>query len=145
MTIQRILTGLMMISFLLPGCSQIKNLTNPLLGKKNEIVVCASTRIDQAYELYGEAKMKLAQHYDDRDSNHLLEAYYAASDSMALANTVAQCPDRQRSDFFAIKNLEGLNKSLQRVVRLNMRDEDPSNLIAIYRDQYYKVMPNDIR
>ncbi len=145
MTIQRILIGLMVIACFLPGCTQIKNLTQPLLGQRNQVVVCASARIDQAYDLYGEAKMKLAQHYDDRDSNHLLEAYYAASDSMAIANTVTKCPDRQRSDFFAIKNLMGLNKSLQKVVRLNMRDEDPSNLIAIYRDQYYKVMPNDIR
>lgn len=136
--------GLLLLIVLIPGCSRIRDLANPLINKQ-PVVFCASDRIDQAYELYGEAKVRLAMHYDDRDSNHLLEAYYASSDSIAVARSLAKCPDRKRSDYNAMKNLLSLNKALQRVARMNMRDADPGNLIAIYREQYDKVMPNDIR
>ncbi|MBF0278578.1 MAG: hypothetical protein HQM13_12335 [SAR324 cluster bacterium] len=145
MKMKRLLIGLLMMIPFLPGCSKIQDLANPFLSTKPEVVVCASAVIDQAYDLYGEAKIELAQHYDNRDANHLFKAYYAASDSMTLARSVKNCKDRQSADFFAMKNLLDLNLALQSVVRINMRDEDPSDLIAIYREQYYKVMPNDIR
>ena len=146
MKMQRILIGLLLIACLLPGCSKIKDLASPFTSSKPVIVACASVVINQAYALHGDAKMALAQHYDNRDANHLFEAYYAAADSMTLAHSVRQCKDRQSADFFAMRNLLDLNQALQKVVRLNMRDdEDASNLIAIYREQYYKVIPNDIR
>ena len=145
MKMQRILIGLIMIACFLPACARIQNLAGTFTKTQPVVVICATVVIDQAYDLYGEAKMELAQHYDDRDANHLFKAYYAAADSMTLARSVSKCKDRQSADFFAMRNLLDLNQTLQRVVRLNMRDEDPSNLIAIYREQYYKVMPNDIR
>ena len=145
MKMQRILIGLLMMACFLSGCSRIKDLASPFTSSKKQILVCASLVIDQAFDLYGDAKMALAQHYDDRDPNHLFKAYYAAADSMTLARSIKKCKDRRSADFFAMRNLQDLNRALQRVVRLNMRDEDPSNLIAVYREQYYKVMPNDIR
>ena len=145
MKMQRILMGLLMIACFLPSCAKIQDLASPFTRTKPVVVICAAVVIDQAYNLYGEAKMALAQHYDDRDPNHLFDAYYAAADSMTLARSVSKCKDRRNADFFAMRNLLDLNRALQKIVRLNMRDEDPSNLIAVYREQYYKVMPNDIR
>lgn len=141
---KRIFLGILLLSIFLSGCNTIQKWTKPLTGQQ-QVVICAEARIDQAYDLYGEAKVLLAMHYDDRDANHLIEAYYTAADSMTVARSLAKCPDRQKKDFFAMKNLLDLNKNLQKTVRLNMRDADPMNLIAIYRDQYYKIMPNDIR
>ncbi len=131
----------LVIACLLSGCSQLRNLTQ----RKPQVIACATPRIDRAYDVYSQAKTKLAQHYATRNSNDLFEAYYAASDSISLARSVAKCRDKNSTHFAAFKNLTELNRELQKIVRLNMRDEDPSNLIAIYRDQYYKVMPNDIK
>ncbi len=139
------LLGLLLIAFFLPGCSKIQNLFNPFTDSEQEFYVCASDVIDRAFDLYGEAKMELAQHYDNRDANHLFKAYYAAADSMTVARSVKKCKDRRSANYFAMRNLLDLNRALQKVVRLNMRDDDPSDLIALYGEQYYRVMPNDIR
>ena len=134
----------LLIAIFIFGCTQIPDWATPLMGEQEQIVSCAGEIVDVAYELHEEAKLELARYYDTRDTNHLFNAYYAAADSSVLSRSLSKCPDRQRSDFFAMRNLISLNRSIQQVVQLNMRDEDPSDLIAIYRDQYYKVMPNDI-
>jgi len=134
-----ILLGL--IAFL-SGCTKVTELTG--LGKPPAIS-CAETLIDQAYGLYGEAKLELARHYDNRDSSHLFDAYYAALDSVLVARSVAKCPDRQKNDIHAIRNITKLNRTLQRIVRLNMRDDDPRGLLSVYRNQYELVIPNDIK
>lgn len=137
MKMRIILMRWLLLAVFLSSCSP--------MGTKQQIVICASVVVDQAYDFYEEAKIELARYYNNRDANHLFKAYYAAADSMTLARSLSKCPDRKQADFFAMKNLLDLNRSIQRVVRLNMRDDDPSNLIAIYRDQYYKVIPNDIK
>ena len=140
------MAAMIAVTFFFSGCAQVKKLTksNPF-AKSRKVTQCANPRIDLAFSLFDEAKLELATHYEDRDPNHLLDAYHLAGDSMSMARSVKKCRDRNITHFYAMKNLREKNRSLQRVVRLNMRDEDPGTLIDIYRDQYDKVMPNDIK
>ena len=39
-----------------------------------------------------------------------------------------------------MKNLTEMNNELARVIRMNMPDQDPGRLIAIYREEYHQVM-----
>lgn len=142
---KRLFLMLMLLAALLPGCSLIKNVANKVIARTQPVISCAENRMNTAFERYDEAKLQLANHFDDRDPNRLQLAYYASSDSINLAKSVSQCPDRQTSHFNAMKNLLEVNRNLQKTVMLNLRDDDPQDLIAIYKDQYARVMPNDIK
>lgn len=130
------------------GCSRIELLVAPILSplmKKQVVIVCADKKIDNALEFHEKAKVELANHFEDHESDRLLVAYYAAEDSINEVKASKKCFDRQPRHFYATKNLLELNRSLQQVIRINMRENDPQDLIAIYRDQYHKVIPNDIQ
>ncbi|MBF0237772.1 MAG: hypothetical protein HQM12_08720 [SAR324 cluster bacterium] len=126
------------------SCAELQRLTQPFVPKKVEMA-CASVLVDDAFQLYNEAKANLAIFYERRDANLLYEAYYLSYDSVITAKSVRNCEDKAMSHFLAWKNLYDMNKNLRKVIRANLPDDDRGNLIAIYKEQYNKLMTTDIQ
>lgn len=121
------------------GCAAIEKLTQPLMPQQPK-PPCADLKIDEAFTLYNEAKTGLAIFYEDRDDNRLYQAYYASLDSVITSREVKKCWDRAKTHQYAMQNLNTLNRTLRRIILINLPDADPGYLIAIYRDQYHKIM-----
>lgn len=138
MTWQRLFLALLLLGFLNSGCSTVQN----ALGENNTLLAgpCADPTIDEAFFLHEEAKVGFAQFLNTREDHLLFEAYYTASDSRTVAQTVGQCWDRRLSHFNAMRNLEELNANLARILIRNMPDEDPGQLVSVYRDKYRRLM-----
>lgn len=145
MKTNHVLMLMLLITMTLGGCSAYNRISNQLNRNQQPVVSCADSIINRAFDLYEDAKVELASHYENRDPNHLVEAFYHSRDSYETANSVKACADRNITHFHAMKNLKDMNRNLANTVVINMRDEDPMNLIEIYRDKYSKVIPNDIR
>ncbi len=127
--------------FIGAGCSQISNLKSNFTNDTTLIPTCADRAIENAFNLYGEAKSGLALFYEEHSDNRLYQAYYAAWDSVNEARKVKKCWDRRVSHYHAMQNIQDMNVILARVIRRNMPDDDSGELIAVYREQYERVMP----
>ena len=77
---------------------------------------------------------------EELNDNRLYQAYYAAWDSRNTDNSVKKCWDRRVSHYNALQNLMGMNRELAQIILINMPDEDPGDMISIYREQYDRVM-----
>lgn len=120
----------------LTGCTEMAELT----GQQTTRPACADRVIDRAFILYGEAKSGFALFLEEHNDNRLFQAYYAAWDSRSTARAVRRCWDRRRSHFNAMQNLEEMNALLAHIIRINMPDADPGYMVAIYREQYERIM-----
>ncbi len=118
---------LTLILTILTSCSTLRRQNQPV------VVQCASIRIAQAYDMHHLAKMKLAEYFSGRSLQNLVEAYYAAIDSVYMGRLASKCQDRKTNDLFAYQNLFRLNYEIWKVVRINLRDEN--ELLMLYGDQ----------
>ncbi len=130
------IVSLATIGLALTGCAEMAELT----GQQTTRPPCADRVIDRAFTLYGEAKSGLALFMEEHNDNRLFQAYYAAWDSRSTARAVRRCWDRRRSHFNAMQNLDEMNSLLAHLIRMNMPDEDPGHMVAIYREQYERIM-----
>ena len=118
------------------GCAWFADMT----GQEPARPACSDRVIERAFMLYGEAKTGLVLFFNEHNDNRLYQAYYASWDSRNTAQSVRKCWDRRVSHFNAMKNLTEMNNELARVIRMNLPDQDPGRLIAIYREEYRQVM-----
>ena len=126
------------VGFLSCGCSTIQE----IVGDSNTLLAgpCADLTIDEAFFLHEEAKSGVAKYLNTREDQFLFDAFYTASDSRTVAQSVSQCWDRRFSHYNAMKNLEELNNDLARILIRNMPDEDPGKVVSVYRDKYTRLM-----
>ena len=138
MKLKNLILTATVISFLLCGCSTIQE----IVGDSNTLLAgpCADLTIDEAFFLHEEAKSGFAKYLNIREDHLLFDAFYTASDSRLVAQSVSQCWDRRVSHFNAMKNLEELNNTLARILIKNMPDEDPGRMVSVYRDKYTRLM-----
>ena len=122
--------------FVIQGCSEFAQMT----GQETIRQPCADRVVNRAFQQYGEAKSGLALYFEELNDNRLYQAYYAAWDSRNTVNAVKKCWDRRVSHYNALQNLMGMNRELAQIILINMPDEDPGDMISIYREQYDRVM-----
>jgi hypothetical protein len=124
--------------FLSSGCSTIQE----IVGDGNTLLAgpCADLTIDEAFFLHEEAKSGFARYLNTREDHLLFDSFYTASDSRSVAQSVSQCWDRRVSHYNAMKNLMELNNDLARILIRNMPDEDPGQMVSVYRDKYTRLM-----
>jgi len=132
----RSLILLFSLGFVLQGCSEIAQMT----GQETIRPPCADRVVNRAFQQYGEAKSGLALYFEELNDNRLYQAYYAAWDSRNTVSSVKKCWDRRVSHYNALSNLMGMNRELAQIILINMPDEDPEDMISIYREQYDRVM-----
>ena len=119
---------LSLICITLTSCAALKTQNQPV------VLQCASIRIAQAYDMHHLAKTKLAEYLNSRSLQNLVEAYYAAIDSVYMGRLASKCQDRQINDLYAYQNLFRLNYEIWKIVRINLPDEN--GLLMLYGDQY---------
>jgi hypothetical protein len=138
MKLKNLILTATVVGFLSCGCSTIQE----IVGDSNTLLAgpCADLTIDEAFFLHEEAKSGFAKYLNIREDHLLFDAFYTASDSRLVAQSVSQCWDRRVSHFNAMKNLEELNNNLARILIKNMPDEDPGKMVSVYRDKYTRLM-----
>jgi hypothetical protein len=124
--------------FAFTGCSTVEQAFGP--DAPVAAAACADPTISYAFSLHEDAKQGLVNYFNSREDYLLYEAYYDAGDSRSVAQSVSKCWDRRVSHFNAMKNLEELNGNLARILLRNMPDEDPGQIVSVYREQYEPIM-----
>ena len=124
------------LGLMLQSCSELAQMT----GQETIRTPCADRVVSRAFQQYGEAKSGLALYFEELNDNRLYQAYYAAWDSRNTVNSVKKCWDRRVSHYNALKNLMDMNRELGKIILINMPDNDPGDMISIYREQYDRVM-----
>lgn len=111
---------------------------------RRPIASCSRTRLNQAGDLLEDAKSQAASHYQSRADQPLILAFYGSRDAIVMARSIKRCFDFDL--VFRREAVDIIHSSilLQRIVRLNMREPDPSVAQTLLRDRYYKVFKNDI-
>ena len=122
----------------LQSCTELASMTSQNTSRPS----CANRVIQRAFDLYDDAKNRLTLFFKEQDDSYLYEAYYTSWDSRNISMSVRKCWDRRVSHFNAMKNLSQMNNDLARVIKINLPDEDPGALIAIYRENYKNIMNN---
>ena len=124
------------LGLMLQSCSELAQMT----GQETIRPPCADQVVSRAFQQYGEAKSGLALYFEELNDNRLYQAYYAAWDSRKTVNSVKKCWDRRVSHYNALKNLMDMNRELAKIIFINMPDNDPGDMISIYREQYDRVI-----
>ena len=132
---------LVTVAFWTIGCAQFTSLKDNFTNQAPVNPACADRAINNAFNLYGEAKTGLALFFEEHNDNRLYQAFYASWDSVNEARKVKKCWDRRVSHYYAMQNIQEMNVILARVIRRNMPDDDSGEMIAVYREQYNQVMP----
>jgi len=107
--------------------------------------LCAEPRLESAFVFHNQAKDFFRSFYKTRKENELFFAWYATEDSMYMANSVRRCYDKKNKHFNAVKNLYRENKTLQRLIVQNMRQESQSMLSELYLEDYREIFVRDIQ
>ena len=138
MKLRNLILAIATIGFLSSGCSTIQE----IVGGGNTLIAgpCADLTIDEAFFLHEEAKSGFAKYLNTREDHLLFDAFYTSSDSRSVAQSVSKCWDRRVSHYNAMKNLEELNNDLARILIRNMPDEDPGQMVSVYRGKYPRLM-----
>ena len=138
MKLRNLILAIATIGFLSSGCSTIQE----IVGGGNTLIAgpCADLKIDEAFFLHEEAKSGFAKYLNTRKDDLLFDAFYTSSDSRSVAQSVSKCWDRRVSHYNAMKNLEELNNDLARILIRNMPDEDPGQMVSVYRGKYPRLM-----
>ena len=136
---RNLILAIITMGFLSSGCSTIQE----IFGGGNTLIAgpCADLTIDEAFFLHEEAKSGFAKYLNTREDHLLFDAFYTASDSRSVAQSVSQCWDRRVSHYNAMKNLQELNNDLARILIRNMPEEDPGQMVSVYRGKYNRLMP----
>ena len=133
----RFLILLLVLPVVVSSCTEFEQLAT---GQGAARASCASPMINQAIRHYEEAKTGLALYYEEQNDNRLFQAYYASADSVMIARRAGKCWDRRVSHKTAYYNLKGLNREVRKIISRNMPDAETAGLVALYRDQYEKVV-----
>lgn len=134
----RFLCLLLLLPVVVGSCAEFEEFTT---GQTAGRTPCANPVISRAITHYEEAKTGLALYYEEQNDNRLFQAYYASVDSVMTARKAARkCWDRRASHKAAYQNLRELNREVVKIIRRNMPDAETAGLVALYRDQYEKVV-----
>ena len=133
----RFLILLLVLPVVVGSCAEFEELAT---GQGAARTSCANPMINRAIRHYEEAKTGLALYYEEQNDNRLFQAYYASADSVMTARRVGKCWDRRASHKIAYDNLKELNLEVRKIIRRNMPDAETAGLVALYRDQYEKVV-----
>jgi len=137
MSHSRLLLLMFATLMILGSCAEFEELaTGQGAGRPS----CAAPVINRAIRHYEEAKTGLALYYEEQNDNRLFQAYYASADSVTTAKRAGKCWDRRASHKAAYYNLRELNREVVKIIRRNMPDSESAALVALYRDQYEKVV-----
>ncbi|MFH2131703.1 MAG: hypothetical protein ABIK68_15120 [bacterium] len=106
---------------------------------------CAEVRLESAFDFHNQAKDFFRSFYKTRKENELFFAWYAAEDSLYMANSIRRCYDKKNKHFNAVSNLYQKNQTLQRLIVQNMRQESQSRLSELYLEDYREIFVRDIQ
>ena len=127
--------------FLFSACEWV---SQPRRLEKIEIQ-CAETRLDAGFEFHDRAKNFFRSYYKTRKESELFYAWYASEDSNYMANSVRRCFDKKNKHFYAVRNLFQKNRTLQKLIVQNMRQDSQSHLSELYLDEYRDIFMRDIQ
>jgi hypothetical protein len=137
----RILSVTALLIFWLSAC-QIGGTAPP---REPVIQQCAEVRLSSAFDFHTKAKEFFSSYYKTRKESELFYAWYAAEDSMYMANSVRGCYDKRNKHFHAVSNLYSKNKTLQRLIAQNMRQDSQARLSELYLEDYRQIFVRDIQ
>ena len=126
---------------LLSGCEWISGTRRVELIE----VQCAETRLDASFDFHNKAKDFFQSYYKTRKESELFFAWYASEDSIYMANSVRRCFDKKNKHYHAVRNLFQKNKTLQRLIVQNMRQDSQAQLSELYLDEYRDIFVRDIQ
>ncbi|MBU2647467.1 hypothetical protein KKI24_22360 [bacterium] len=106
---------------------------------------CAEVRLESAFDFHNQAKDFFRSFYKTRKESELFFAWYAAEDSLYMANSIRRCYDKKNKHFNAVSNLYNKNQTLQRLIVQNMRQESQSKLSELYLEDYREIFVRDIQ
>jgi hypothetical protein len=106
---------------------------------------CAEVRLSSAFDFHTKAKEFFRSYYKTRKESELFFAWYAAEDSMYMANSVKGCHDKRNKHFHAVSNLFSKNQTLQRLIGQNMRQDSQARLSELYLEDYRQIFVRDIQ
>ncbi len=114
-------------------------------GRPQQVESCVARRLGLAFQLYDRARDQLARHYEQRLDTALTAAFHNSEDAVVLARATRSCFDFDEVAKRQAVDLIRANLLFQKLVRSNMRDQDPQVVIDLYGSQYREIFKNDIR
>lgn len=115
--------------------------------RRQEVVEiqCAETRLNAGFEFHTKAKEFFRSYYKTRKESELFYAWYASEDSNYMANSVRRCFDKKNKHFYAVRSLYQKNRTLQKLIVQNMRQDSQTQLSQLYLDEYRDIFMRDIQ
>jgi hypothetical protein len=108
-------------------------------------IQCAETRLNAGFEFHNKAKDFFRSYYKTRKESELFYAWYASEDSNYMANSVRRCFDKKNKHFYAVRSLYQKNRTLQKLIVQNMRQDSQTQLSQLYLDGYRDIFMRDIQ
>ena len=108
-------------------------------------IECAETRLDAGFAFHNRAKDLFRSYYKTRKESELFYAWYSSEDSNYMANSVRRCFDKKNKHFYAVRSLFQKNRTLQKLIVQNMRQDSQAQLSELYLDEYREIFVRDIQ
>ena len=121
------------------GCSWLYTSQRP----QNTERLCARRLVAQAWVQRQQARDHLVTYYENRQEPSLYDAYQSSQEALTLARRASTC-----TDFGVVRDqalaLYRSMRHMQRLIYLNLRDDDPGLLRGILEERYAEAFPLDI-